>query len=272
MLREAQRAWSPRWSAAAAAPTGVQAFAAERESPAELGARPNSAAGPPSANHPNLQEPQRPTFQPGSHSVTPMGDTRSDSQPLHPAFDSDLAAWLTSLEELSSSEFTIRQATADSEDARWMRYLQIACEPITVQSEPNNDETIAEQRVLFAMSRETPIGFCVSMTGTTELDPVFIQIVGVVGAARGRGIGTALMHAVADQTRRRTIAFATQDENLAARRMNERFAASIDAELRRVNLGTHKDEDLGIRRGLGYRSWTAERSHPTADSATTERE
>jgi hypothetical protein len=56
---------------AAAAPTGIQDFAAERESPAELGTRPISAAGPPSANHPNLQEPQRPTFKPGSRSVTP---------------------------------------------------------------------------------------------------------------------------------------------------------------------------------------------------------
>ncbi len=201
-----------------------------------------------------------------------MDEIRSDSYPLHPAFDPDLAAWLTSLEELTSSEFTIQQATADSGDARWMRYLQVACEPLTVQSAASNDKTIAEQRVLLAMIGETPVGFCVSTSGTTELDPVFIQLVGVVGAIRGRGIGTALMHAVAEQTRRRTIAFATQDDNLAARRMSERFAASIGAELRRVNLGTYKDENLGIRRGLGYRSWTIERSHPTADSATTSME
>ena len=198
-----------------------------------------------------------------------MDDIRSDSYPLHPAFDPNLAAWLTSLEELTSSEFTIRQATADSGDARWMKYLQGACERITVQSAASNDKTIAAQRVLFAMIEETAVGFCVSMSGTTGLDPVFVQLVGVVGAVRGLGIGTALMNAVAEQTRCRTIAFATQDDNLAARRMSERFAASIGAELRRVNLGTYKDESLGIRRGLGYRAWTIERPHPTADSVTT---
>ncbi len=197
-----------------------------------------------------------------------MDEIRSDSYPLHPAFDPDLAAWLTSLEELTSSEFTIRQATADSGDARWMRYLQAACEPLTVQSATSNDKTIAEQRVLFAMIGETPVGFCVSMTDTAAPDPVFIQTVGVVGTARGRGIGLALMHAVAEQAPDRNIALATQNDNLAARRMNERFAASIGAELRRLNLGTYKDENLGIRRGLGYRAWTIERSHPTADSAT----
>ena len=154
-----------------------------------------------------------------------MDDNRSDSYPLHPAFDPDFAAWLTSLEELTSSTFTIRQARAGSKDARWMRYLQGACEPITVQSVSINDRTIAERRVLFAMIGGTPVGFCVSITGTTELEPVFIQAVGVVAPARARGIGSALMSAVAEQTQRRTIAFATRDDNLAARRMNESFAA-----------------------------------------------
>ena len=153
-----------------------------------------------------------------------------------------------------------------------MRYMQGACKPITVQSAFDNDKTIAEQRVLFAMIGETPVGFCVSMTGTTELDPVFIQLVGVVEAARGSGIGTALMLAVAEQAPHRTIAFATQDDNLAARRMNESFAASIGAELRQVNLGTYKDKNLGIRRGLGYRCWTIQRAHRTTGSATTSKE
>lgn len=149
-----------------------------------------------------------------------------------------------------------------------MRYLQGACERITVQTESYNDALIAKQLVLFAMIGSTHVGFCVSMMGTAESDPVFIQLVGVVEAARGRGIGTALMHAVAGHAPHRTIALATQDDNLAARRMNENFAAAIGGELQRVNLGTYKDEALGIRRGLGYRSWTIEHFRPTADSAT----
>lgn len=153
-----------------------------------------------------------------------------------------------------------------------MRYLQVACEPLVVQSAASNDKTIAEQRVFFAMIGATQVGVCVSLIGTAASDPVFIQAVGVVGTARGRGIGLALMRTAAEQAPHRPIAFATQNDNLAARRMNERFAASIGAELRRVNLGTFKDEDLGIKRGLGYRSWTIERSHPTTDSATTSME
>ncbi|MCE0459604.1 GNAT family N-acetyltransferase [Curtobacterium flaccumfaciens] len=201
-----------------------------------------------------------------------MDEIRSDSYPLHPAIDPDLAAWLTSLEELTSSEFTIRQATAGSGDARWMRYMQGACEPVTPQPESENNKTIAGKLVFFATIGATQVGFCVSMTGTAASDPVFIQAVGVVGTARGRGIGLALMHTVVEQVPHRNIALATQNDNLAARRMNERFAASIGAELRQVNLGTFKDEDLGIRRGLGYRSWTIERSHPTTYSSTTRME
>ncbi|QZQ53608.1 GNAT family N-acetyltransferase (plasmid) [Curtobacterium sp. TC1] len=198
-----------------------------------------------------------------------MDEIRSDRYPLHPAFDPSLAAWLTSLEELTSSEFTIREATAGSADARWLRYMQGACEPIDPQPESENDKTIAGQLVLFAMVGQTPVGFCVSMTDTAASDPMFIQTVGVVGTARGRGIGLALMHAVAEQAPDRNIALATQNDNLAARRMNERFAASIGAELRRLNLGTYNDDNLGIRRGLGYRAWTIDRSHPTADSPIT---
>jgi GNAT superfamily N-acetyltransferase len=196
-----------------------------------------------------------------------MNDSRPDHYPLHPAFDPDFATWLKSVEVLPSARFTTRQATAGSKDARQLRYLQGVCEPITIQTELHNENMIAEQLVLLAFIGETDVGFCVSKTGADESDPLFIQLVGVVEAARGRGIGSALMHAAAEQAPGRTIAFATQDDNLAARSMTARFASSIGAELRRVNLGTYRDEDLGIRRGLDYRSWKIARAHPTAACA-----
>jgi hypothetical protein len=34
-----------------------------------------------------------------------------------------------------------------------------------------------------------------------------------------------------------------------------------------VKRGTFRDESLGIRRGLGYRSWTIDSSPPTAENA-----
>lgn len=198
-----------------------------------------------------------------------MNDSRSDHYPLHPAFDPDFGAWLKSVEVLPSAGFTTRQATAGSKDARQLRYLQGVCEPITIQTELYNENMISEQLVLVALIGETHVGFCVSKAGTDESDPLFIELVGVVEAARGRGIGSALMHAAAEQAPARTIAFATQDDNLAARSMTASFAASIGAELRRVNLGTYRDDDLGIRRGLGYRSWTIVRAHPAAAGAAT---
>lgn len=150
------------------------------------------------------------------------------------------------------------------EDARHLTYLQGMCEPIAIQTERSNQRMIAEQLVLLAMIGETRVGFCASKNGADESDTLFIQLVGVVEAARGRGIGSALMRAAAEQVPARTIAFATQDENRAARSMTARFAATTGAELRRVNLGTYRDTDLGIRRGLGYRSWSIARAHPTA--------
>jgi hypothetical protein len=51
----------------------------------------------------------------------------------------------------------------------------------------------------------------------------------------------------------RDIALATQDESLAARSLNAQSARSIGAGIRRVPLGTFRDRDLGIQRGLGYR-------------------
>jgi GNAT superfamily N-acetyltransferase len=126
---------------------------------------------------------------------------------------------------------------------------------------------ISEPLVLVALIGKTHVGFCVSKAGADESDPLFIQLDEVAEAARGRGIGSALVHAAAEQAPARTIAFATQDDNLAARSMTARFAGSIGAEHRRVNLGTYRDKDLGIRRDLGYRSWTIARAHPTAAGA-----
>jgi len=124
--------------------------------------------------------------------------------------------------------------------------------------------------VFFAIVSEVHVGFCVSLVGASESDPIFIQIVGVAETARTQGIGTALMRAATERSPRRIIALATQDANRAARSMNERFAKSIGAEFQRVKLGTYRDRDLGIRRGLGYRPWIIEHPHTMeADTSTT---
>lgn len=118
---------------------------------------------------------------------------------------------------------------------------------------------IAQQRVLTAEIDDVHVGFCVSRPGATVSDPLFVQIVAVVPQERRRGVGQALLAASAEREPSRDIALATQDSNVAARALNERFARSIGADLGRVRLGTYLDRDLGIRRGMGHRAWVVRR-------------
>ncbi|MDJ0318353.1 GNAT family N-acetyltransferase [Arthrobacter antibioticus] len=190
----------------------------------------------------------------------PVSDAECDAH--EPAlFDRDprYDAWLEQLASLPSAEVFIRKAQLTPPDGRRLKDLQFQCEPITVQSVRNNVAQIAERRVLLAEIRGVHIGFCVSATGPDQSDPLFIQQVGVVPAAQGRGIGLALLTAAAKQDPLRNIALATQDSNIAARALNENFAEAIGASIKRIRLGLYPDRDLGITRGLGYRLWFIQR-------------
>ena len=173
--------------------------------------------------------------------------------------DPELARWHHRLETLSSSEVSIRDATAAGQDGRRVCDLQLECSPITVRSVRDNVLMIAERNVLLAEIDEVHVGFCVSSLGSRGVDPLFVQLVGVARAAQRRGVGLALLTAAAQRNPRQIIALATQDQNTAARALNERFADSIGASIRRVRLGTYRDHDLGITRGLGYRPWEIQR-------------
>lgn len=142
--------------------------------------------------------------------------------------------------------------------------LQLECSPIYVRSVRENVSTIAERLVLLAEIDNVHVGFCVSLAGPQVSDPLFIQVVGVAPGAQRRGAGLALLTAAAEQQPRRDIALATQDENVPARALNERFANSIGASIRRIPLGIYRDRDLGIKRAFGYRGWIIER--PVAES------
>lgn len=169
--------------------------------------------------------------------------------------DPDLDAWREQLQTLPSSGISIREATPVAQDGRRLWDLQLECSPIYVRSVRENVSLIAERLVLIAEIDKVHVGFCVSITGPKNSDPLFLQLVGVVPAAQRRGVGLALLTAAAKRWPGRSVALATQDENAAARALNERFASSIGANIQRVRLGTYRDRDLGITRGLGYRSW-----------------
>ncbi|MPY12266.1 GNAT family N-acetyltransferase [Arthrobacter bussei] len=167
--------------------------------------------------------------------------------------------WRRNLATLSSSDFSIREATMTASDARRVTDLQGACEPLSIRSVRDNASMISTQTVLIAEIDETHIGFCVSFPGLQEFDPLFIQVIGVVPEAQRRGLATALLHTAAEREPHRDIALATQDDNLAAQALNRRFAHSIGANIERLHLGTYRDHDLGIIRGMGYRAWIIQR-------------
>nr|WP_274636486.1 GNAT family N-acetyltransferase [Microbacterium bovistercoris] len=141
-----------------------------------------------------------------------------------------------------------------------MKDIQFECSPITVRSVRDNVLTIREGLVLIAEVDDVHVGYCLARVGLRAGDPVFMQVVAVAPAAQRRGIGRALLASAAEREPLRDIALATQDDNAAARAMNERFAEAIGGSIHRVNLDTFRPRDLGIQRGLGYRAWVIQRS------------
>ena len=182
---------------------------------------------------------------------------------LEPTFslsrDPEFLRWASRSAALSSSAVSIRQATAVARDGRRMKDLQAVCSPISVRSVRENVATIIERRVLIAEIDDIHVGFCVSSLGLEDCDPMFFQVVAVAPDAQRRGVGLALLTAAAEREPRRDIALATQNDNVAARSLNEKFARSIGASIRKVTLSTYRDCDLGIQRGLGYRAWAIQR-------------
>ncbi len=137
--------------------------------------------------------------------------------------------------------------------------IQLVCEPITVLSLEENAQSIRERLTVFAEIEGVHVGYCIAVPGTTESDPLLVQVVAVVPAVQRRGIGRKLLAAVASEDAERDIVFATQESNQAARAMNARFASELGATLERVNLGVYSDRHLGIQRGQGFRVWMVKR-------------
>lgn len=176
-----------------------------------------------------------------------------------PGRDPKFIGWKSRLETLSSSEVSIRQATPVGQDGRRIKDLQALCAPISVQTVGANVTTIAERVVLLAEIDDVHVGFCVTFAGRQNADPHFIQILAVAPKAQRRGVGLALLTAAANREPLRDMALATQDNNVAALSLSDKFASSIGASIRRVNLGTYPDSDLGISRGMGYCVWAIQR-------------
>lgn len=190
----------------------------------------------------------------------PVSDCEYEAlEPVFPGRDPEFDDWANRLETLSSSTLSIREANAVAQDGRRMRDLQVLCSPIGVQSVRENASTIAKRLVFLAEIDGVHVGFCVSSPGLLDSDPLFIRIVAVAPGAQRRGVGVALLTVAAEREPQRNIALATQDDNVAARSLNEQFAKSIGATIRRINLGTYRDSDLGISRGMGYRAWAIQR-------------
>lgn len=174
--------------------------------------------------------------------------------------------WMKQVKELSSAALvSIREAVADGPDGQRMSDVQNVTERLPILDVKKNVLKIAKTVVLLAEIDGVHVGFCISLPGHQDSDPLIIQEVGVVPGARGRGIGMMLLRAAAEREPRRNIALATEDDNEGAQALNKKFATSIGATMRKVNLGTYEDSDLGIQRGLGYRSWVIERQGVAAD-------
>lgn len=196
-------------------------------------------------------------------SIVPITSSDIDFDEFEPTFpphqDLPFLEWEKRLLDLSSSETTIRRAELTGADGRRMEDLQTVCVPITVRSVRMNVGTIADETVLIAEIDSIHVGYCIVTPGRGPVSPLFIKVVAVAPAAQRRGVGLALLLAASTLAPRRDIALATQDDNLAARSMNDKFASAIGASIRRVKLDTYRNTDLGIRRGMGYRAWLIER-------------
>ena len=194
-----------------------------------------------------------------------MPPSSNDFEEFEPAFpysqDATHKEWQHALKSIRDAPVSIREAQPTGTDGRRMKDMQFSCEPITVQAVAKNVDLIDEHTVLFAEQNGVHVGFCLIVDDRQAQSPLFIQVVAVVPEAQRQGIGMQLMEAAASIAPTRNIAFATQDENAAARALNERFATSLQANLRKVRLGTFPNRSLGIQRSDGYRSWLIERSN-----------
>ena len=159
---------------------------------------------------------------------------------------------------LPLSHVTIREAVPTVQDGRWIRWVQADCESTNIQTVEYNMSKIEQQVLLLAEIAEIPVGFCCALVGRTDSDPLFIQLVAVVPLARRRGAGLALLSAAAEREPQRSIAMATLDDNDAARRLNEHFAKSMGANIRRVPARRYRRTDLGFAQGERHRPWIIE--------------
>lgn len=179
--------------------------------------------------------------------------------PFSPYHEPGFGAWKQGLEALPPSDVLIRAADQTAADGRWMRWIQADCESTYIQSVEDNASKIGQQLVFLAEIADYPVGFCCVLAGPTNSDPLFIQLVAVVPLARQRGVGLALLSAAAAAQPRRNIAMATLDDNVAARRLNERFALSIGGTIQRVPASRFRPSDLGVAPGEHHRPWMIDR-------------
>lgn len=179
--------------------------------------------------------------------------------PHFPYAEPGFRAWKQGLEALPPSEVSIRRAERTAQDGRWMRWMQADCESTNIHSVEDNVSKIGQQFVLLAEIADYPVGFCCVLAGRIDSDPLFIQLVAVVPSARRRGVGLALLGAAARWQPQRNIAMATLDDNVGARRLNESFAQSIGANIRRVPVRRFRPSDLGFARGERHRPWMIDR-------------
>ncbi|WP_432245732.1 GNAT family N-acetyltransferase [Arthrobacter sp. G.S.26] len=185
--------------------------------------------------------------------------------PDSPYSEPGFGAWKQVLEALPLSEVLIREAEPTAQDGRWMRWMQADCESTNIHSVEDNVSKIGQQLVLLAEIVDYPVGFCCVLAGRTDSDPLFIQLVAVVPSARRRGVGLALLSSAADWQPERNIAMATLDDNVDARRLNERFAQSIGKNIRRVPVRRFRPSDLGLARGERHHPWLIDRRQQDAD-------
>lgn len=144
-----------------------------------------------------------------------------------------------------------------------MRWMKASCQSTNIRSVEENVSRIGQQFVLPAEIADHPVGFCCVLAARTNSDPLFIQLVTVVPFVRRRGLGTALLSAAAEWQPQRNIAMPTLDENVAARRLNERLAQSIAGNIQRIPTGRFRPSDLGYSPGERHRRWMINRPQET---------
>lgn len=180
--------------------------------------------------------------------------------PFSPYNDPAFVAWKAEVEALQVSEISVRRARQTEADGLSMRWLQMTCESSSIRSVEYDLARIREQFVLLAEIDGHTVGFCCALTGQTTTDPVFIQLVTVTPSLHGRGVGSALVGKVAQWQPQRDIAMAVLDTNIAAQRLNERLARSMNGKLQRVPRIRFRPKDLGIHSDEKHRYWLISRS------------